>query len=427
MNSSWWTKTSSWWKLTIWTVWDDQAKFSSFLEWYKTLDKNNAKVTFDVKSFSNYGEYYYSLIWAFLKWEWPDLFVLNNNDSNIFQNNILWLDPSIVSVDNFKKNFDLVFQNDLIKTLWDAKPDDETKVEYLSWIPLGYQIPMMFFNFSLVKSAPTSTWENINSLITLLKTRDIWWAIALWDGKSISSISNIFAQILITDSKIFDFSKMSLEELRKNIVFYKWYFSDTSWINENDYKTLIETEISPKDVKLFTSWQVWIIFWMPSLLENINSSIWTLNKTLIRTRPFPTFTKDTWNILVDYNYFVVNKNTKNLWSALKLISYFGSDVGQKAYLKSFNYYLPSRVDLLSARLEETLKPWYAIKYKDFYNTSLNYTSFNKGNKDYFDAEIWNILDLDEIDWVKLFDNFRKRVLCTSNSILQPWVESNYCN
>jgi len=83
---------------------------------------------------------------------------------------------------------------------------------------------------------------------------------------------------------------------------------------------------------------------------------------------FPTYTPNSGNILVDYNYFVINKNTQNMGLSQDLMRYFASEVGQKSYLDIFAYYLPSRLSLLQERLEKNIKDGYPLKYKDFYDS-----------------------------------------------------------
>jgi hypothetical protein len=60
-----------------------------------------------------------------------------------------------------------------------------------------------------------------------------------------------------------------------------------------------------------------------------------------------------------------------------LLKYFSSEAGQQKYLETFSYYLPSMLSLIATRLEENLRNDYVIKYKDFYNSSFDFVSFNK--------------------------------------------------
>lgn len=55
------------------------------------------------------------------------MFVVNNSDAPIFEKNISGIDPSIISPDDFRNNYEQVFSNDLIKT---TKVDDK-EVEFL--------------------------------------------------------------------------------------------------------------------------------------------------------------------------------------------------------------------------------------------------------------------------------------------------------
>jgi hypothetical protein len=67
-------------------------------------------------------------------------------------------------------------------------------------------------------------------------------------------------------------------------------------------------------------------------------------------------------------------------------------------------------------LEEPLKDWYSLKYKDFYNSSFEQVSFYKANRQMYDSEVIKSLD-DILNWTILFENFRKRVLCMSEKMI----------
>lgn len=104
------------------------------------------------------------------------------------------------------------------------------------------------------------------------------------------------------------------------------------------------------------------------------------------------YTKDTGKLLVNYNYFVMNKNNKNNELALELIKYLASAEGQKKYLSIFSYYLPSLLSLRDERLDEPLKDGYSLKYKHFYNQNLDLVSFDKGIRTSYDKEVSLLLD-----------------------------------
>jgi len=54
--------------------------------------------------------------------------------------------------------------------------------------------------------------------------------------------------------------------------------------------------------------------------------------------------------------------------------------------------MPAMLSLIKDRLEENLKDGYNIKYKNFYNKSLELTTFNKSVRTIYDKEIALIID-----------------------------------
>jgi len=157
-----------------------------------------------------------------------------------------------------------------------------------------------------------------------------------------------------------------------------------------------------------------MVFGYPSLIEEIDKK-W-FNKSFLRATNFPTFSEKSGKILVNYNYFVINKNTKYPNFSKELLWYFSSNEWQRAYLDLFPYYLSPNLEVWKTRLEENLKDWYFVKYKDFYNPNLEFTSFNKWYKVIYDSEIPSILD-NWLNWIETFEKFKKRILCLSDKMI----------
>lgn len=409
LNSKWGKKTTWWkWNLSIWIIWDDKAKFNEVLNDFKTKVPKYKNNNFDIVSFSNYEEYYNSLVWAFLSWKAPDIFSLNNNDSNFFDLQVLWIDPAIISPDDFRKNYDSVFSNDLIRK---TKVDDK-EVEFLAWIPLWYETLWLFYNFREIKWKKLSTWSYINDVIRQVEqdSGKVW--IWIWNWTTVAVVEDIITQFLLLDW-IEKLSDASWDKLKASISNYI-RFGDENMENKYNkyYKDLVWT---PKNnLNLFSEWEVQMVLGYPRLLEQIDKN-W-FDKSFLRAEPFPTYNQDKWKLLVNYNYLVINKNTKNNELALDMMWYFASQEWQKKYLEKFSYYMPSMLSLLNDRLEENLKEWYTLKYKNFYNPNLELTTFNKWIKTVYDKEVSQILD-SEVNSVDLFDILRKRLLCMSNKMI----------
>jgi len=129
-----WNKADSWAgqaNIKIWVVKDNKENFLKYLDTFK--DKNQ--------------EYFYSLIWSFLVWNGPDLFVLNNNDSWFLDNQTLPIETTAINIDNFRQNFEPIFSSELII----SKDDNWNKFEYLKWIPLWFESLWLYYNFLYLK------------------------------------------------------------------------------------------------------------------------------------------------------------------------------------------------------------------------------------------------------------------------------------
>jgi len=88
--------------------------------------------------------------------------------------------------------------------------------------------------------------------------------------------------------------------------------------------------------------------------------------------------------------------------------------------------MPSQLSLVNDRLEENIKDGYNLKYKDFYNSNLELTTFNKGTKTIYDSEVSSLLDA-KLNSTELFEIFRKKVLCISDKTLSSENLEKSCN
>lgn len=411
-------KTNTWkWNLSIWIIWDDKVKFNEVLKDFKEKFPKYKNNNFDIVSFSSYEDYYNSLIWAFLIWKTPDIFSLNNNDSNFFDLQVLWIDPNVINPDDFRKNYDSVFSNDLIR----KTKIDNKDIEFLAWIPLWYETLWLFYNFRKIKWKKLTTWSHINDVIRQISQEDWWIWIWIWNWTTVYWIEDIITQFLLLDwiNKLSDANWDKLKTSLSNYI----RFGDKNM--ENKYNSLYEEMIwtNKNNINLFSEWKVQIILWYPRILEQINKNWY--DKSFLRADVFPTYIENKWKLLVNYNYLVINKNTKFLELSLDLMKYFASVDWQKKYLEEFAYYMPSMLSLMNERLEENLKDWYTLKYKNFYNKDLELTSFNKWIRAIYDREVLSILD-PWVNNVDLFDILRKRLLCISNKMITWELLENLC-
>jgi len=79
-----------------------------------------------VESFSDTQAYYNSLSSAFMQGIGPDVFVLPNSESSIFENQISVIDPNTISPNDFRLDFKPIFGNDLI-----VSDSEDSTIEYV--------------------------------------------------------------------------------------------------------------------------------------------------------------------------------------------------------------------------------------------------------------------------------------------------------
>jgi len=63
---------------------------------------------------------------------------------------------------------------------------------------------------------------------------------------------------------------------------------------------------------------------------------------------------------LNYNYFVINKDTTGVDLANDLLLYLSSDKGSEKYLSYFKYYLPALISLESDKLDEKINEHYNV-------------------------------------------------------------------
>jgi len=397
-----WQKSNT--DFTIWIVWQDKEAFVKTIKDFTSKSENYKKSVINVVSFENYNDYYLSLIWAFIKWNAPDMFMINNNDWYIFDQSIFGIKPEVINTDNFRKDYEAVFQNDLIRKV----KDWDKEVEYLVWLPIWYEILWIYYNLRDAKSKDVWSWADINTLVN--EKRNEWKiAIWLWNWSTVKYASDILTQFMLF-SWIKDISKVWWDDLKETLWNYKIYW-DIQWANQ--YNTLMEKLLKDNktNIDAFVSNDVSMILWYPRTLKEIDAK-W-FSPTYLRADPLP---KYGWSdlLLTNYNYLVISKTVKNLSLSDEIMKYFTSDAWLETYLKNSKIFLSPKVTIQDKISEEYISTDYKIKLKNFYR-KWDLVSFNKQIKNNFDKETTILLDSQDNNQ-KSFENLAKSILCISQKI-----------
>ena len=400
----WWWNENNWkkskwvkWELSIWTVWEPTNSFNSFITNYKT-EKKLTNLTIKHKNFSDLESYYYALSSAFIKNNGPDIFVMNNNDylEQNFEEKILWLNSDDISLSDFRKNYKQIFSKELIR---EANVDWK-KINYLIWVPLWYETISVFYNQKLfrfakwVSSKDLLSWAWINLIIESLYKYDksiisIW----MWVWKQIKYSHDIVTSLVVQDrgESISDISKTL-----KNYINYR--DKGTSFTNNKTSKT---------DIELFKTRKLAIILWYPRILEELSGM---RDDSSVLASDFPKASSTNNDIFVNYNYYVINIDWKNINASKNLLAYFASEKWAKKYFSDYNkYLLPARSGIMSEIKDNKINDNFNIVFGDVTNEKYELKSFDKKISFIYDNWIKNVLDSEAYNYQIISKEFIKRI------------------
>ena len=390
----------------IWILQDKREDFDEFIRKFKEANPAYAnKTNISVESFSDYDSYFYSLVAAFSRWEWPDLFTLNNSERSVLEDNIIWIDPLLISPSEFRKMYKWVFSDDLISRTWDG-------LEFLKWIPVWYESLGVYYNRRYFKSSDFESWTALGSAVAEISERNSWDLIPLGLGKSDATVHawDIFTQMLALggDSDLWTLSNQTIWQA---LQIYEWYADERG---DNRYNSLLWASPDKNNLDFFSTWDVAAVVWYPRTLESIDEK-WYRSTFLLATS-FPSFAWTDHRTSINYDYYVINKDSEDTWFAIDLLTYMMTDDGAEEYLDIFTHYLPAKISLEDDRLEKKVSEDYNVVYKDFYDRDSLLVSFNTGIKQIYDKDILPILS-DNTNTISRFNQLSSSVMCKAGKAL----------
>jgi len=419
-SNTWNTVNATAWDFKIWILNDKKEKFNKFLEDFKALNKKYSNKNFVVESFDDYSEYNKSLASAIAKWKGPDIFMLNNNTSSFIDDNIVWIDPKLINPNDFRKKYKWVFWDDLILSSKDEKTGKQT--EFLKWIPVWYETLWIYYNRKYIKASDLTSFSVLRNVISKIKSRKpslipLW----MWNWSTVLWSEDIITQLFMLEGMD------SLEGSSSDKI--KWAFSsyfsywDTWWKNRYDSRFIQMKQDWKNNYDLFSNSDIIMVAWYPRNLDIIDEKWYS--KVFLNASPFPNYFNWAWKTLLNYNYFVINKDTKNNQIANDILSYISSDSWASKYLDQFTYYLPALLSLESDKLDSKINPNYNIVLKDFLNIDSELSSFDKWLKEAYDSKMIKILD-DWANYKKLFEDMKASISCKKSKIINLENLSKSC-
>ena len=402
----------------IWTYGLDKTKLDEVVKWFKSKAKNYESKNIVVENFANYDDYKETLLSSIISWKAPDIFLLNNFEKSYLENSVLWINPSAVNPNDFRKNYKTFFVDNLVKETTDQ---DGKKVEFVMGIPVWYETLGIYYNRKFnVKASDLWSWAWVGNFIDYLKERNPE-IVPLWIMNStIDNNSDVMTQFfMLSESSPVTLDKVSEVWVKEAFGSYQTYFNQvkTSSASDNPTETqYYDGQNSWKtNLELFSEWNEAMLVGYPSMINALDEA-W-FNSAYLFAEPFPHYFSWKWKTLAKYSYFVVNKNTKNETLAFDFLTYLSSEEWAKTFLGQFTYLLPAMVTLEQDKLWEKIHPSYNLTLSDFYkgwDDSL-LSSFDKWIEISYDQELKNILK-DNYGYLEKFKKFQKVILCKYKKI-----------
>ncbi|NDK09511.1 carbohydrate ABC transporter substrate-binding protein [Candidatus Gracilibacteria bacterium] len=387
----------------VWILEDDIAGLKEFTDGFKESYPAYASQNIVVESFSDTQAYYNSLSSAFMQGIGPDVFVLPNSESSIFENQISVIDPNTISPNDFRLDFKPIFGNDLI-----VSDSEDSTIEYVKGIPLGYEALGLFYNRKyFLRPSDLTTWEDILVEINTIKERysDIV-PIALGNGFGVTRAASIISAFLVlegTESLV----KTNTTQSRQALSIYTAFGQKDG---DNRYNIISAPFLNNTDIEFFTQGDVASMVGYPRDLLKIDDIGY--QSTLLYATPFPSYSGKDNISSIKYNYFVINKDSVKQSMASELLSYMATAEGQNAFQEIYPYYLPTSVAGESEILERKILPEYNIIYKNFIDQTATQVSFDVGDVNIYNNRLREILD-QQSGYETLFDSMKAYVVCTA--------------
>jgi spermidine/putrescine-binding protein len=391
------------WDFSIWIFGDSSSDFNNFLSGFKEAFPSYANKNIIVESFSDRQTYTNALTNAVFSKQAPDIFMLNNSETSIFENQILWISPELVSPNDFRLKFKPVFWEDLIVT-----DEADQTVEFLKWVPAWYEALGIFYNRKyFLRPSEMQTWSDFAKEIRNISNKySNIIPIALWNGSGVSRVADIISALIVLEWRS-SLITTEANQSRQVLAMYNWFGQRDG---DNRYNILSAPFVDDKDIDFFTQGDVAAMIWYPRDLLAIDS-VW-YQKSFLFATPFPRYAWSENRTSINYDYFSINKDTIHKDMAWAFLSYLASDEWQQLYVDTFPYYLSPNVDISLSMSEKKILPGYNVIYKNFISEDSELVSYNLGNKNIFDTAIPPMLDIES--WYdQIFTEMSSYINCSS--------------
>ena len=384
------------WDFNIWITGKSTSKFEDVINDFKDAYSRYANVRIGLESFSDpqiYTKTITSALWAGIA---PDIFLLNNREFSPLQNYISGIDPTSVNPNDFRRDFHPVFSEDLITRANDS--------DVLIWIPAWFQVPALVYNRrNYPRSSELWDWWRLTVEMQSSAERSGIPPLAIWVGSTITRNSWIILSLLAQEW-VWEIDEVQNTHTRQAFNRYR-----SLWLIGNEtYIELVRNDTLSSDIERFARWEVASALVYPKDIARI-ADIW-FQSNMLFVSPFPLSEWKRDAIAIDYDYFVIQKNTWNIQLAKDFMAYIASDRGQRVLAETFPDYISAHSWLALEFAEKAVHPWFNVIQRNFLRDQTELISFWVWSNDVFENGLQDILDRENAfdSW---FQILKSRISC----------------
>jgi ABC-type glycerol-3-phosphate transport system substrate-binding protein len=382
------SKKSSWnptGVVSVWVVGDDSAGFWPLITEFKK-QPGNKELDVVVTKFASYKEYEQTLVNVIADGKSPDVFVVPSTGSALLESKVQSISELFYDGTDLSKNLPKLF--DSLVLIEPGINEAWKKVDFrsLKWAPMGYETMAMYYDRTVLNTAPPSSWSEFESLF-LQGDMAATPAVLGFGSRYIPQAPNIVSLFLVQNG-VNSAANLKNGQAQAALDAYRSYVhEDTSIVPTALFNQ--KTELDANNIHaidLFVQGKTGVIFGYPSILREIDYSIKRagssneLDSKDLLAVPVPQLDDGKPVNLARFSYFAVSKYSQNMEAAARFVGFLTTPTAWELYAESFPQYLPARLDVLDARKEAMpSKSFPRVRYESYFPAQgVELVNFDRG-------------------------------------------------
>ncbi len=311
---------------SIWILEDETAGYSDIITGFRDRYPEYADTEFELTKFPDWEGYRRLLLLAITDGNSPDVFMVPNNGDDLFASKTFAIPPEAVSVDDFSKNFERVFDELVLTETLTDEEGNAVESYALKGIPMGYETLALYYNFRQVRVVP-ETWSEFSEDIAENDSPD-YAPVGLGLGPDYVPLTPDIIQLLLLQNGINTYENMGESVGLAALSGYRSFAEE----EKNPVRSMREKmdALYLDVIDLFARGEIGMVVGYPSTLEQIREAIKRadseaeLSERFLRTATIPQLSTDPetpGRNLVSYRYFVASRFSDTPDMAFDFLSY----------------------------------------------------------------------------------------------------------